>query len=345
MILEAIDEAVRAGARLEKACESTGLSLRTVQRWRRGPKEDLRCGPRTAPPNKLTVKERRKVLEILDAPAFRDLSPKQIVPQLADRGQYVASESTMYRILRAEGQLEHRERSKPRAHHRPTPHVATGPDQLWSWDITYLKSCIRGCFYYLYMVEDVWSRKIVAWEVHETEDARLAAELVRSSCELAGIDPKGLVLHSDNGGPMKGSTMLATLQRLGIVPSFSRPSVSDDNPYSESLFRTMKYRPAYPARPFESLAHARAWVAAFVAWYNTEHLHSGIGFVTPADRHAGHDQEILRHRRLVYDRARKRHPERWSRGARPWIWTAEVHLNPEKPAMRDVSYDALAPAA
>ena len=199
----------------------------------------------------------------------------------------------MYRILRAEGQLEHRERSKPRTHHRPTPHMATAPDQLWSWDITYLKSCIRGCFYYLYMVEDVWSRKIVAWEVHETEDARLAAELVRSSCELAGIDPQGLVLHSDNGGPMKGSTMLATLQRLGIVPSFSRPSVSDDNPYSESLFRTMKYRPAYPTRPFESLAHARAWVAAFVAWYNTEHLHSGVGFVTPADRHAGRDQEDL----------------------------------------------------
>ena len=160
---------------------------------------------------------------------------------------------------------------------------------------------MRGRFYYLYMVEDVWSRKIVGWEVHEEECVDLAAELVTRSCEMAGISREGLVLHSDNGGPMKGSTMLATLQHLGIVASFSRPQVSDDNPYSEALFRTLKYRPGYPRKPFESLAAARAWVAGFVAWYNTEHLHSGIGFVTPEDRHQGRDLAILEHRRKVYD--------------------------------------------
>ena len=177
---------------------------------------------------------------------------------------------------------------------------------------------------------DVWSRKIVGAAVHDRESPDLAAELIEEVCILYEIDPRGLVLHSDNGGPMKGSTMLATLQRLGIMPSFSRPGVSNDNPFSESLFRTMKYRPWYPSKPFGSLAEAQAWVALFVRWYNTEHLHSGINFVTPTDRHEGREDAIFAQRRGVYEAARRRYPERWSGSTRKWESVKEVRLNPEK---------------
>lgn len=328
MTIVLIDEAVTAGARRWKACELLGLSLRTLQRWGDDAGDDQRKGPLAIPGNKLSEAERREVLQVVNCKEFRDLPPSQIVPRLADQGRYVASESTVYRLLREEGQLAFREPSKP-----PTPRevpvlCATAVNQVWSWDITYLRSALRGSFYYLYLVEDIWSRKIVGWEVHEEESMELAAGFIESTCYRLGVDPEGLTLHSDNGGPMKGSTMLATLQRLGIVPSFSRPRVSDDNPFSEALFRTLKYRPTYPKRPFESIEKARAWVADFVAWYNTEHRHSGVRFVTPEQRHAGRDINLLEARRLLYERARERHPERWSRGCRNWTPAGDVELNP-----------------
>ena len=176
------------------------------------------------------------------------------------------------------------------------------------------------------------SRKILGWDVHESESSDHAARLVERVRQHAGRDLAGWVLHSDNGGPMKGATMLATLQRLGVVPSFSRPRVSDDNPFAESLFRTLKYRPAYPVAGFASLDDARQWVAAFAHWYNHEHQHSGIGFVAPSDRHAGVDVEILAARRCVYARARRRRPERWSKEQRSWSRPAIVALNPEHDA-------------
>ena len=200
---------------------------------------------------------------------------------------------------------------------------------MWSWDITYLRSALRGTFYFLYLIVDIWSRKIVGWSVEESESTDLAAALFCRACAMLGIDPDGLVLHSDNGGPMKGCTMLATLQYLGVVPSFSRPHVSDDNPYSESLFRTLKFRPGYPTKPFSSIEEARAWVEAFVAWYNTQHLHSAVGFVTPDDRHNGRDILLLERRRLVYESARRRHPERWSGTTRSWEHIDTVALNPQ----------------
>ena len=177
----------------------------------------------------------------------------------------------------------------------------------------------------------MWSRKILGWAVHDIECNELAAALVKRIRDEAGpdVDLVGWVLHSDNGGAMKGATMLATLQRLGVVPSFSRPSVSDDNPYIESLFRTLKYCPEYPSSGFASVEQARLWVARFVAWYNHEHQHSGIGFVAPAVRHAGDDLAILAARRETYARARQRHPERWARHTRPWKRPDTVTLNPE----------------
>ena len=301
-----------------------------MQRWRLPETvEDRREGPRSAPGNKLTEAERQEVVETASAPEYRDLSPKQIVPKLADEGLYLASESSFYRILREAKMLAHRERSRPPVA-RPKEQVATGPCQVWSWDITYLKSALRGSFYYLYLVEDIWSRKIVGWAVHESESMGYASGLIDAACASLRLDPRELVLHSDNGGPMKGSTMLATLQRLGIVPSFSRPHVSDDNPYSEALFRTLKYRPEYPRGAFASLEAARQWVEDFVAWYNTEHLHSAIGFVTPDDRHHGRDDKILAGRREVYEAARRRHPERWTGKTRNWEPVGEVRLNPER---------------
>jgi transposase InsO family protein len=306
--------------------------VRTLQRWALpGAEEDRREGPRQSPANKLSDAERRKIVATANAPGHRDLSPQQIVPRLADGGTYLASESTFYRVLRAENLLAHRQRSRAPSP-RPREHVATRPNQVWSWDITWLPAEPRGTYHYLYLVEDIWSRKIVGWSVEAEESMEHGARLLAETARAEGVPPDQLVLHSDNGGPMTGSTMLATLQRLGILPSFSRPGVSDDNPFSESLFRTLKYRPGYPSRPFRSLEEARSWVAGFVRWYNTQHLHSALRFVTPEDRHAGREEAILEARRQVYEAARRHRPERWSRDVRNWTPVGDVTLNPANDA-------------
>jgi len=329
MIHEWIDAAVRAGARRSPACQLLGLSVRTVERWRTGHVVDARHGPHRPPANTLTRAERDTILAVVNSAAYRDLSPHQIVPRLADAGRYLASESTIYRILREERLLQYRGRARAPVRRPPRAHVATAPNQLWSWDITYLKLPVRGMFGYLYLMLDVWSRKIVGWAVQDSEAAGHAASLFITTCRTAHLDPHGIVLHADNGSPMKGATMVATLERLGVHASFSRPGVSNDNAYSESLFRTLKYRPWYPTRPFADLAAARAWVAAFVDWYNTQHLHSAIHFVTPENRHSGHDVAQLRTRAAVYMRARTRTPERWSGAVRNWEPVNTVYLNRE----------------
>lgn len=330
MILELIDAAIAAGARLKKAAAVVGLSARTIIRWRgKNGGCDQRRGPATAAANKLSDQEKQQIIQVANSAAFRDMSPKQIVPKLADQGIYIGSESSFYRVLKEHQMMNHRQRSKPATHHRPNEHMASGPEQVWSWDITYLRSSVRGSFYYLYMIVDVWSRKIIAATVFEQESMELSARLFAHACFIHQVNPQGLVLHSDNGGPIKGSTMQATLKRLGVIPSFSRPMVSDDNPYSESLFRTMKYRPEYPSGAFETLAHAQSWVDQFVSWYNTCHLHSAIRFVTPDDRHYGREKDILANRRQVYEKARRRHPNRWSRHVRNWEPVRLVWLNPE----------------
>jgi putative transposase len=328
VIRELLGEAVAAGARREQACKLLGLSARTLERWD-DESEDSRRGPKSSPANKLTAEERRRIVATATSVEFRDQSPKQIVPNLADRGKYLASESTFYRVLRSEN-MQHRRGAARAPTARPREHVADGPWQVGSWDITYLKSFVRGQFFYLYLVEDVWSRKILGWEVHDVESTDLAGALLQRIRDEVGaeVDLRGWVLHSDNGSPMKGATMLATMQRLGVVPSFSRPSVSNDNPFSESLFRTMKYVPEYPRDGFASVDAARAWVASFVTWYNHHHRHSGIGFVAPAERHDGRDIAILAARRATYERARRRQPERWARHTRPWKRPAVVRLNP-----------------
>lgn len=330
MILGLVDEAIEAGARQSAVCSLIGLHARTLQRWREQDiGEDRRAGPHSEPNNKLSALERLQVLTQANQPEFRDLSPKQIVPILAERGEYVCSEPTMYRVLREAKQMHRRENSRaPHKPHAPRELSATSANQVWSWDITWLPSQVRGVHYKAYMVLDVWSRKIVAAEVFEDESAEHSSILISRACQQFGIGADQLSLHSDNGGPMKASTMLATLQALGVACSFSRPGVSNDNPFSESVIRTMKYRPNYPERAFTSLEDARAWLRAFVHWYNTAHRHSAIGFVTPDERHFGRDAKILARRRKTYSQARQRKPQRWSRHCRPWSSPQVVVLNP-----------------
>jgi putative transposase len=339
MAVKAILEACDAGATERRACEVAGITCRTLRRWREslrvhGDMADRRqqAANESSYPQALTEQERQAVLDTCNSPEFRSLPPSQIVPMLADRGQYLASESSFYRILRAAGQSARRGRAAaPRKIPAPKAFEATAPNQVWTWDITYLPTLIKGEFYRLYLVMDIFSRLIVGWEIHLDETAEHASNLIQKACLNHGVAKDQLVLHSDNGSPMKGATMLATLQRLGIMPSFSRPSVSDDNPYSESLFRTVKYCPAYPSKPFSSLADAQRWVLKFVRWYNTEHRHSGIQFVTPAQRHEQSDSALLDKRSEVYEKAKAERPLRWkNRPVRNWSRIDSVWLNPPK---------------
>jgi transposase InsO family protein len=332
-VIELIDEACSGGARLSAACELLGVSPRTMQRWRQQGKPDRRkaAARQRTPGNKLSEQERDKILRICNQPEFSTMSPNQIVPALADKGIYVASEASFYRVLRNANQLAHRGKAKPQKHKRPESLEANGPNQLWSWDITYLPTTVKGLFFYLYLIMDVYSRKIVGWEVFDTESADHASSLIRKTYLREGIAGAPLVLHSDNGSPMKGATMLVTLQKLGVMPSFSRPSVSNDNAYSEALFKTLKYNPGYPDKPFVSIEQARSWVAGFQCWYNESHHHSALKFVTPNQRHNKEDIDILANRKSVYETARKLRPERWSGSIRDWEPEQVVYLNPKKP--------------
>lgn len=333
-----VEEAVKAGARQERACEVLELTQRTLRRWNKQltEKQELKDRRKAAasvrtPANKLTEQENAKIINICNQPEYQSLPPSQIVPRLTDQGQYIASESSFYRVLREAKQVNNRGRANSaRTVEKPKGYKAEAPNQVWSWDITYLAAVTRGVFYKLYVIEDIFSRKIIGWEVHRQESAEHASCLIRKACLAEGIHQEGLVLHSDNGSPMKGSTMLATLQKLGIVPSFSRPSVSDDNPFSESLFRTLKYTPTYPNQPFESIDAARQWVHDFVQWYNKEHRHSAIRYLTPNQRHRGEDKTILEKREAVYKSAKQKNPQRWSGQTRNWSPVTEVWLNPPK---------------
>lgn len=327
-----IQEACASGARKHKACEILGISIRTFERWQcPNGLDDKRAIAGRIPGNKMSDDEQQQILAIANSVEFNHLPPTQIIPILADQGEYYASESTFYRLLRQAKMLQHRHASKPRQHSKPKQLVALSPNQVWSWDITYLSTTVSGVYFYLYLFLDIFSRKIVGWSVHESESAELAANLVKQIYLDEQVGEGEVVLHSDNGSPMKGATMLMTLKKLGILTSFSRPSVSDDNPYSESLFKTMKYSFNFPSKPFNHVEDAIDWVEQFVKWYNYEHRHSAIKFVTPEQRHTGVDKIILAARRALYKTAQKRNPERWSGSIRDWRYIDAVTLNPCKP--------------
>ena len=315
-----IEAAHQAGARLRLACEIAGIDVRTLQRWKAG--EGLVAGDgrpqavRPTPAHALSAAERaqhrargqRAALRRHAAGAHRaDAGRRRRVPR--QRVQLPA------RAARSMARTRHRGRAKaPRQSRPPTTHVATAPRQVWCWDMTFLPATVIGRWFYLYLILDLYSRKIVGFEVHDSDDADHAAHLVRRTALAEGIHALRTkpVLHGDNGATLKATTVLAMLHWLGVKPSYSRPRVSDDNAYAESLFRTAKYRPEFPAKGFADLDDARHWAADFVHWYNHEHRHSGIRYVSPAQRHAGDDAAILAARHALYRQARERNPRRWS---------------------------------
>jgi putative transposase len=338
ILVRDIGQACTEGARLAPACALAGIDVRTLQRWTTAEEGSLRGdrrpdAERRVPSHALSAAERERIVAVANEPRFAETPPARIVPALADDGIYIASESSFHRVLRAQGQMNRRGRAQPpRPSRPPTTHIATGPAEVWCWDVTFLPAQIQGRWFYLYLILDLYSRKIVGFEVHDTDSADHAAHLARRTALAEGVHamPARPVLHGDNGATLKATTVLAMLHWLGIKPSYSRPRVSDDNAFAEALFRTVKYRPAFPSKGFADLDAARQWTARFVHWYNHEHRHSGIRYVTPAQRHAGQDRPLLEARHAVYQGARERNPRRWSRQTRNWTPVTAVTLNPER---------------
>lgn len=337
--MELIKEARENGARLYEACATVGISARTYERWYIDGEvvQDKRpTAERPEPSNKLTEEEYKSVLNVLTLTEYADLPPSQVVPALADKGIYIASESTMYRILRNEKMQRHRGYSKPPERKKyPQTHVAKAPNEVWTWDITWLPTEVVGMYYKLYMIVDIFSRKIVGWEVWTEETGELASILVEKAIMNEKIKGNPLILHSDNGSPMKSYTLKAKLESLGVMSSFSRPRVSNDNPYSEALFRTFKYRPGYPQEGFKDIEASREWVLEFVDWYNNKHYHSGLNFVTPSSRHSGQAIKIMENRKKVYMAAKLLHPLRFKRGIKKFDLPGMVYLNPQKEGLQE----------
>lgn len=329
-ILGYLKEGIEKGARKTKVCDFLQIPIRTVQRWENNPTGDKRPQAKHISSIALNKTEKDEIVAICNKNEYKDKNPNEIVPILAQNGKYIASESTFYRVLRERGLLKHRSNSKPgKPRNAPEELKATGPNQVWSWDITYLKTNINGVFFYLYLFLDVWSRKITGWTVEYEEDGDIASRKISEICKKNKIKKEKLHLHSDNGSPMKCGTMLATLEHLGVVPSFSRARVSNDNAYSESFFKTMKYVPEYP-KQFNSIEDARKWIEKFVYWYNNEHHHSGINYVTPEERHSGKDKILLKKRKETYRQAKEANPKRWSGKMKNLDYQKEVILNKKK---------------
>lgn len=323
-----INEALKGGAGIESACKELNISDRTYYRWKQNPKDKRPDAIRTVPHNKITLDEHKAIIEIANKPKYKDLAPSQIVPKLADEGIYIASESTFYRILKEEKMNTKRINTSKRYSKTLTTHIANAPNRVWTWDITWIPGAIKGQYYKLYLIVDIFSRMIVSWEIWKEENSLNAQKLIKKAVFKYKESDAPLVLHSDNGSPMKAQDFQTLLEKLGITKSYSRPRVSNDNPYSESLFRTLKYSKDFPCKGFSSIEKARSWVYDFVEYYNKESRHSGIKFITPYERHYGLDKEVLENRKKVYKDAKLRNPSRWSKEIRNWDYIETVSLNP-----------------
>lgn len=335
-VVTAIDEAVVSGARQFKACEVVGISERTYRRWKvqgADTKDGRPDALRPVPANKLCLQEEKMILEAMNQKEHRSLSPNQVFHKLIDKqGVYIASVSSFYRVLRHCDQINHRGHAKAPTNKSITTHCATGPNEVWMWDITWLPGPAKGIYYYLYMIIDLFSRKIVGWEIWDQESSENASLLVKKAVysENVLLRKEPLVLHSDNGSPMKGASLLTTLYNLGIVRSNSRPRVSNDNAYIESMFRTVKYMPSFPHNGFSHIETSRKWVDAFVAYYNNDHHHSGLKFLTPNQRHNGSSEDILNRRKEILETAKTKNPERWTGPVQDCTIEQAVWLNPSK---------------
>lgn len=295
--------------RLAIFCMYIGISERTIQRWNKDGIEDKRKGSDKKVVRKLSNEERDEIYRVSCSQEYKDMNPHEIYNSLLDKGIYLASESSFYRILREHNAVTHRRETKEgTSRKKPAELRATAKNQVWMWDITWLKSQVQGQYYYAYVIEDLFDRSIVGWAIHENESDEHAKELFESVTQKEKAHPQ--FVHSDNGNAMKGLTLVAFYYRLGIVPCFSRPRVSDDNPFIESFFKTLKNSCGYP-RNFTGLDHARKWFANFIDWYNTQHMHSGLLYVTPYQKRTGLHHDIFEKRNKVIAAAKRRNPERW----------------------------------
>lgn len=325
LAIELIDEAVEAEARLQKACEALEISVATYRRWKKGSLVDQRKGAEKYVARKLSTVEEQEILNQCNNDEYKDDNPWKIHASLLDKGIYIASVSTFYRVLRRQGLIH--KRGKGRCGHsysKPPALIASGPNQVWCWDITWVKSDVKGLYYYSYVIIDIWDRSIVKWSIHDREDESLARELfVRATRDNP---TPHLFVHSDNGTPMKGTSLLGLFHELGIVNSYSRPRISNDNPFIESFFKTLKYNVGYP-KNFKSIKYARIWFSRFIHWYNNEHAHSGTHFITPAQLRNGDYTGIIKRRNTVLQQARQKHPERFGKTLKQYPAEHVVVLN------------------
>ena len=327
MAVTLIKEAKNSGARLFKACEVLEISVPTFRRWSAGHLLDGRKGAFKKNPRKLTSKEEQSILDISCSNEYKDDNPYKIHASLLDKGVYIASISSFYRVLRKKGLLSHRGNTRPgQSHSKPPEKIATGPNQVWCWDITWLNSDVKGLYYYAYVIIDIWDRSIVKWAIHDREDETLSKELFQHA--LRDNNHPNVWIHSDNGNPMKGVSLLALFYDLGICNSYSRPRISNDNPFIESWFKTLKYDISYPEK-FSSVENAREWFANFVNSYNTNHSHSGMHFITPQQVRSGQYEMIVANRNKVMMEAKNKNPQRWSHHVKQLPEKHVVVLNSE----------------
>lgn len=292
------------------ACAALGVSRASYYRSQQLKPEPQ---PQPRPARALSDEERAHVLATLDSESFMDMAPAQVYAKLLEDGEYLCSPRTMYRVLDDADQVRERRAQRCHPEYKKPQLVATAPNQVWSWDTTKLPGPTKGTYFVLYVILDIFSRFIVGWQVATRESATIAQELIAACCELQGIVPGQLTAHADRGSPMIAKSTAQLYVDLGVAKSHSRPRTSNDNPYSESNFRTIKYRPEMPEQ-FGSLEHARQIVRELVDWYNEEHYHVGLALLHPVDVHYGRTDQIVEARQRVLDAAHHRHPERFVRG-------------------------------
>lgn len=326
MAVTLIKEAHDSGARLWKACDVLDISVSTFRRWSAGHLKDNRKDSLKSIPRKLTLEEEQSIVNVCCSKEYKDDNPYKIHASLLDKGTYIASIRSFYRVLKKKGLMSNRGNTRPgQSHSKPPEKIATGSNQVWCWDITWLNSDVRGLYYYAYVIIDIWDRSIVKWAIHDREDDALSKELFQHA--LRDNSDPDVWIHSDNGNPMKGMTLLALFYTLGICNSYSRPRVSNDNPFIESWFKTLKYDVSYPGK-FSSIANAREWFAGFVASYNTRHSHSGVNFITPQKVRSGEYESIVANRNKVMLEAKSKNPQRWSSDVKQLPEQHVVTLNP-----------------
>lgn len=313
---------------VEKACEAFGLARSNYYRWRKSPQGASDETVRPTPSWSLSREEQQKVLETLHTDRFIDQSPREVYATLLDEGLYLCSVRSMYRILNQHGEVRERRDQLRHPVYKKPELLATGSNQVWSWDITKLLGPAKWTYFYLYVLLDIFSRYVVGWMVAPQESASLAKKLIEESCVKQSIGSGQLVIHSDRGPSMRSKPVALLLADLGVTKSHSRPHVSNDNPFSESQFKTMKYRPEFPER-FGSLEDARTFCRDFFSWYNTQHYHSGIGLLTPEQVHDGLAQQIVKERQEILEKAYDKNPDRFKRGVpTPLTLPQAVWINP-----------------